>query len=383
VTALALAAGLAIPDRAVAFHWPWEGNPWPSSSDLPVVTLDHPTVEEAEARGALAGEYRFAAFGDQRALADGEWQEMLAHIAAVDETRPLAFVLDTGDIVDDGSHADQFHMLEGILEPVADIPYLVGIGNHELDDNRTPVARVHTAEFLAYLDPDLSPERLWYRKDLGAATFLFLDTNDFTYGIDGDRRACPLSVEPGTREAEQLDWLRAQAAELGGQDRLVIAVMHHPIVQSSEKHREAACSLWNFRDNGEGLADLLADAGVDVVLTGHTHTYERFRLVRSDGREMDVVNLSGRPRDAFLWIGSGDRRARDIRGREEEVLDELGWLGLDHWQIHQEDVMLKDEEADQFAVVTIEPTGGVLLEVCFLDDDAPGGVRRTGPDRLR
>lgn len=333
-----------------------------------MVTLDHPTVESVFAALDPQAPYRFAVFGDQRALADGEWQVLLGKIADLDRENPFAFLIDTGDIVEDGKHSDQFAMLRRILEPVRPLPYLVGVGNHELSDNKEARARENTAAFLAYLDPDLSADRLYYRKDLGAATFLFLDTNDFTYGENGERRACPLQVDPDTREGRQLAWLRAQAAELGGGDRLVIAVMHHPLVQSSEKHSAAACALWNFSDAGESLADVLANAGTDVVLTGHTHTYERFRMIHADGHMMHVINISGRPRDAFLWIGSSDRRAHDIRGREHEWLDEMGWLGLDHWTVEQIEHLRKDDEGDQFAVFTVEPDGDLDLRVHFLTE---------------
>ena len=363
VAALAL---LAAPDTARAFRWPWKSDPWPSSSDRPVATLDHPTVESVFAALDPEAPYRFAVFGDQRALADGEWQVLIGKVAELDRESPFAFLLDTGDIVEDGRHSDQFEMLRGILEPLRPLPYLVGVGNHELSDNQERGARENAAAFLAYLDPDLDADRLYYRKDLGAATFLFLDTNDFTYGEDGQRKACPLQVDPGTREGRQLVWLRDQAAELGASERTVIAVMHHPLVQSSEKHSTAACALWNFSDGGESLADILADAGTDVVLTGHTHTYERFRMTRSDGHSMQLINISGRPRDAFLWIGSEDRRAQDIRGREEEWLDEMGWLGLDHWKVEQLEFMKKDEEGDQFAELTVDPDGGLEFRVHFL-----------------
>jgi len=152
--------------------------------------------------------------------------------------------------------------------------------------------------------------------------------------------------------------------------------MHHPLVQSSEKHQEASCSLWNFSTGGTPLIDVLADGGVDVILTGHTHTYERFRLVRDDGREMVLVNISGRPRDAWLWFGESERRARDISGREDEWLEELGWLGLDSWDVAQEAVMPKSREANQFAVIDVEPDGRLFLQVHFLDDRARGGTRR-------
>jgi hypothetical protein len=384
---LAVAAILA-PRPAHAFRWPWEGDPWPSSSERPVATLDHPTVESVFQALDPAAPYRIAIFGDQRALADGEWQVLIQKIADIDRENPFAFLIDTGDIVEDGKHSDQFTMLRDILEPVRPLPYLVGIGNHEVSDNKEREARENVAAFLSYLDADFGPDRMYYRKDLGAATFLFLDTNDFTYGEDGNRRACPLEVDPGTREGEQLEWLRDQAEDLRDQDRTVITVMHHPLVQSSEKHSDAACALWNFSDHGESLADILADAGTDVVLTGHTHTYERFRMTRSDGHEMQLINISGRPRDAFLWIGSEDRRAQDIRGREHEWLDDMGWIGLDHWTVEQIEYMEKDDEGDEFAVLTVEPEGGVDLRVHFLTERGvePGddvGLRSGELVRLR
>ena len=335
---LAIACGIgAAPVPAPAFTWPGSTDgPWPDSRDLPVATLDHPTVEEVfrvrEERGQSAEPYRFVAFGDQRALADEDWPELMRRIADWDrEEEDLAFLIDTGDIVNDGSHSDQFAWLaREILSITPDLPYLVGIGNHEVSSNDDPAARASTAKFLAYLDDRLSPDRLFYRKDLGAATFLFLDTNDLVYGPDGDRDACPAEVDPGGREGRQMAWLREQLADTAAREpRLVIAVLHHPPVQSSKIHRKAAASIWNVRDGGHRLVDLLADGGVDVILTGHTHTYERFRLVRDDGRRIDVVNVSGRPRDAFLWYGDGRRRRHRLLrrrgvGRDRSVDDPAG-----------------------------------------------------------
>ncbi len=388
---LVLIGTILRPDPAAAIKWPWSmGSPWPDSSDLPVETLAHPTVEsvfEARARDGLdATPYRFAAFGDQRALADGEWQEILHQIRRWEtEHEPLAFLLDTGDLVYDGRKTDQFAWLaEEILSIVPDSPYLVGVGNHEVKNNDDPAARENIAHFLAYLDPDLAPERLWYRKDLGGATFLFLDTNDFIYGPAGDRKECPRDVDPASREGQQLIWLREQLAETAADpDRLVIAVLHHPPIQSSKKHRTASCSIWTLREDGVPLIDRLVDGGVDMILTGHTHTYERFRLVRHDGRELHVVNVSGRPRDSVFWIGAGDRRAKDIRGREVEYLSEKGWEGISDWEVHQEEVLEKSDEGNQFAIFTVEPGGGLVLETHFLDEDAPGGTRVGEPVRLR
>jgi hypothetical protein len=255
------------------------------------------------------------------------------------------------------------------------------VGNHEVENNRTREARENAARFLSPIDPVLSPERLYYRKDFGPAAFLFLDTNDLVYGDDGSRATCPSGIESTSRAGAQLAWLREELARLEREPKsVVIAVLHHPPIQSSKKHREASRSLWNLRDDGSTLVDLLIDGGVDLLLTGHTHTHERFRLRRADGREIDLVNLSGRPRNDLLWFGAAPRRARDLRGREKAMLAESGWLDLDRWEITQTEAMLADD-ADQFAIVTIGPDGGLWLEARFLEDD--GSFRRGETIRLR
>ena len=377
-----LVAATSQPAHAV--RWPWESDPWPKSSTEAVTPLEHPPVEEWLAGHDVSRPYRFAVFGDQRALADGEWQELVAGVAAAHAQADVAFVLDTGDIVNDGRYGDQFGMLREILSPVSELPYLVTYGNHEARNNRARSAREHSAVFLRAMDPQVSPDRFYYRKDLGAATFLFLDTNDLVYGEDGKRKGCPAEIDPQTRSGQQLRWLTAELEGLAADPPpLTIVGMHHPPVQSSRKHFPVACSVWNVHWEGRRLVDLLADGGVDVILTGHTHTYERFGLVRKDGHRIDVVNLSGRPRDSFLWVGASERRARDLRGRENDFFAGEGWEEVgERWGVLQEDAMVEDE-ANQFALFTVEPDGGLVMEVRFLDDDEPGGFRVNAPVRLR
>ena len=99
-----------------------------------VQPLGHPTVEDRTATlGADPSEgFQFVVFGDQKNLWGGEFPRMLDQIRAETSAFAPLFLLDTGDIVDDGSKADQFEELRGYLSRVAEMPYLVGVGNHEL-----------------------------------------------------------------------------------------------------------------------------------------------------------------------------------------------------------------------------------------------------------
>lgn len=367
-----------------AFDWPFiRRDPWPHSSTLPVRTLSHPTLAEHLAADPWEPheDLRFVAFGDQRALADGEWQMLMRQIVRFHETQQsIAFIVDTGDIVGAGDHADQYAMLHEILAPARALPYLVGVGNHELKNNRGPVARRYAATLLAYLDPDFSAERMYYRKAVGPWCFLFLNSNDLIYGDDGTEEPADHPVR-GSRAEKQMAWFVAELD--AAKSKPCVVVLHHPLVQSSRKHRSKAIAHWEYTYQGRTLPEMLIDAGVELVLTGHTHTYERFIVARNDGGHFHMVNISGRPRNDVLWVGAGQRRARDIAGEETAWLMRHGWPDLTGWEIIQADVMTAPHEANQFALFTLGWDGGLEMEVHYLDEHAPQGLRGGGSVLLR
>jgi hypothetical protein len=115
------------------------------------------------------------------------------------------------------------------------------------------------------------------------------------------------------------------------------------------------------------------------VITGHTHTYERFRVTSPTGESFQHANLSGRPRNSFLWFGAGARRAQDIRGKELDHHLKVGWRRehLEGWQLEQLDGMFEDEE-NQWGELTIYPDGKMEMEVFFLVDRGNDGYASRG-----
>lgn len=351
--------------------------PWPMTSEQPVLPLDRPRLQENAAELGVDADdgARFVIFGDQRALADGEWQAMNQLIVRREQLgrnrTPLLAILDTGDIVFDGSFSDQYHMLTGILEPLRAYPYLVGAGNHEVQNNQPGPARGNLVRFLGpSIGDDLTVDRLYYRRDVAGIRLLFLDTNELVYGPDGDFTA----VDGLTyRGRAQLRWLAEELADSTG-IRTTIAVLHHPLVSSSEKHRAQSAKLWSLAYEGRTLPQILAEGGVDLVLTGHTHTYERFRLVAPGGQSFQLMNVSGRPRGTVWWIGKGARMAHDISGREAKYFRRHGWRELEGWQFEQLDAML-GSGANQWVELHVAPDGGLSAEVFYLVDEGRGGAR--------
>ena len=326
--------------------------------------LGHPTVEERAATlGADPGDgFRFVVFGDQKNLWDDEFPRLLDQIQSEASAGAPLFILDTGDIVDDGSQLDQFEELRGYLGRVAEVPYLVGVGNHELQPERGSGARArahrHTA---AFLGADYAEQKMFFAKRVGRVRLLFLNTNDLP-GVYPDMHASDPRADD--RAAAQLRWLEDQLRE---DVHPTIAIAHHAFVQSASKHRGHANALWNHTYDAHGgrtLPEILIDGGVDLVLTGHVHSYEVFKLERN-GREMWSVNASGKP--TGFWR-PGQRMPRDWRGEELERLEDRGFeTRLDQWAVTQVGFMTDATKRDQFAVVIVDDAGGLDLELRAVD----------------
>ena len=144
------------------------------------------------------------------------------------------------------------------------------LGNHDYVNGSAD------ASFEFYGDAAAGPSgQGWYSYDLGEWHMVALNSN------------CELVGGCGP-DSPQVEWLRQDLAafEDAGGDCL-LAYWHHPLL-SSGRHGgvEQVRPLW----------DAVVDAGVDVTLHGHDHTYERLTV---DGVESFVVGTGGR--SLYQW----------------------------------------------------------------------------------
>jgi len=129
-------------------------------------------------------------------------------------------------------------------------------GNHDWDGGTL-------AAYLNYFE-DSVDGRYYYAKTIGPVTLFMLDGN---------------SVTPDGNDADsyQADWLATRAPKCRSPWK--IACIHQPPYSSSATHGSTAASQWDF-----------ADAGIDIVFSGHTHLYERLLV---DGQHYIVNGLGG------------------------------------------------------------------------------------------
>lgn len=96
--------------------------------------------------------------------------------------------------------------------------------------------------------------------------------------------------------SDMLTWM-VQDLAATSQD-WIIAYWHHPPYSKGSHDSDSETELVDMRENA---VELLEDAGVDLVLTGHSHAYERSFLI--DGHYGDSTSFAG-----SMQIDAGDGR---------------------------------------------------------------------------
>jgi len=186
--------------------------------------------------------FRFAVYGDSRSN-----PRMHKKIAQGILAQNPDFILHVGDIVPDGSKQDKWkkHFFKPLADVIAHIPIFPSVGNHEKGSQ---------FYFRYFSLPQGSSERKgrhnesWYSFDYGNSHFVALDSN-----------------REYKRGSQQYRWLKRDLRTSKAKWKFVF--FHHPPYNSG-----AHKSLLPLRD---ALTPLFRKYGVDMVFSGHAHTYER------------------------------------------------------------------------------------------------------------
>lgn len=160
------------------------------------------------------------------------------------------FVLGTGDMVDDGSHEDQWQQFFDIENRLLrDNVYYPSVGNHDRQ-GRGRTADSYRA-FFSVPENGGDTER-YYAFSYAAARFLVLDSNEYSFAL-----------------SDQTAWLEREliAARQDPAVHHVFVIMHHPPFSISVH----GGSL----DLRERWTPLFEKYQVSAVFSGHDHVYER------------------------------------------------------------------------------------------------------------
>jgi hypothetical protein len=160
----------------------------------------------------------------------------------------------------------------------ANRPWMPTLGNHENEPGNGPQGYLsYQTRFALPRNHSSDFEGNWYKFQIGSVLFVMLDNNDVCYQVDtgtylstGDNQ-----ILTGYSGGAQEQWLEKTLFEASTDTSVdwIVVVMHQPAMSTSD----AEGSDLGIRQN---WMPLFYKYGVDFVLAGHDHDYERSYVVK-------------------------------------------------------------------------------------------------------
>jgi hypothetical protein len=223
---------------------------------------------------------RIGAFGDcgnnsvnQRAVRD-------QFLKALDTSHLNAWILLGDNAYTDGTDAEFqsnfFNIYKETL--LKNVPLFPAPGNHDYHDKDFSAAVAQKTHSVAYYQDFTVPQngeaggvpsntQAFYSYDLGNAHFLSLDS----YGKEEKEYRLYDTLGP------QVQWIKKDLEAYRHRGRgFIIAYWHHPPFTMGSHNSDKEAELVHIREN---FIRILERYGVDLVLCGHSHDYERSRLI--------------------------------------------------------------------------------------------------------
>ena len=262
-------------------------------------------------------DFTFLAYGDTRTYQDK--QKLVCDKMALDPQNPR-LVFHVGDLVDNGSQTDLWpDFAVAVKELWSTMPAYVAIGNHEyFSDNyykNLALPQNGGGQFNSE----------WYSFDYAGVHFIVLDTNIL------DKYTNPVIPDA---VAKQYEWLNKDL-EAHKDTKWIVAVFHHPIYSSHKTSR--------YPKLQKELIPIFDKYGVDLILNGHNHIYER---VLAGGRNYITTGGGGAPFD-YVWDYT-PRLAESVA--IEDAMLEYTRVRVTADKLYV-DVIQTHEEADDFSTL--------------------------------
>lgn len=223
------------------------------------------TVKNEETSG-----FTFINVNDSQGMIQSDYETYLNTLEqAKQQFAGAAFVLHAGDFVDDGSNEDYWTWaLDGVSPSVSYVP---AAGNHEAKSEVKGVTDQNAVVSHFRIQNQDVPQQdtgtgIYYSYTYGNATFIVLNTNDVT--------------ADGYLSDAQYDWAYDKAKN--AQTDWKIILMHKsPYSNGPHAGDEDVVAI------RKQINTLAADCGIDLVLSGHDHVYNRTPYL-SQGKVQNV-----------------------------------------------------------------------------------------------
>ena len=284
--------------------------------------------------------FTFLAFGDFGR--DGSSQKRLRDQMLRDT---FSFILTTGDNAYKDGRYDQFD--QNVFQIYGDIfkRYAIfpTLGNHDYHEN----------DGAPYLDLFDLPDNAWrpadieryYSFDYGNAHFVGLDSNT------------PLDEADSTASDDMLDWLRNDLSQTT--QRWKIVAFHHAAYSTGKHGSDSRVQSM--------LVPIFEEYGVNLVLNGHDHIYQRSKPLR--GGQVTTVEEGG---IVYIVSGAGNKASYACEEAEWSAVEYCSEpYGLySRISVNEDSLLLEaiDEEGtakDSYAIM-MNTLMGIYLPIIWL-----------------
>ncbi|MCP3141276.1 metallophosphoesterase [Pyxidicoccus xibeiensis] len=254
--------------------------------------------------------------------------------AAMLAVRPELFVALGDNAYSSGTESEiQSNLFAPMEALLAEVPLFASLGNHEYVTNQ---GQPYLDNFYLPSNNPAGTER-YYSFDWGHVHFVALDSNCAIGLASADR--CAL--------AAQKAWLEKDLA--GTTQPWKVVFFHHPPWSSGE-HGSQLAMRRNF-------APIFEKYGVDLVLTGHDHNYERSKPMKGDA--VAATAGTGVP---YLVVGGGGASLRPFANSRPD------------WSVIRDDKahgFLDVKVVDGLLTAELVKTDGKVLDSFTLRKDLP------------
>jgi len=256
------------------------------------------TGEALAAQEQAAGRH----FYDQQMVLDKVWGDLLQEKPGV--------LLISGDLTHHGerqSHLELVARLEALERE--GIRVLVVPGNHDINipnavayrGNKTePVESITKDEFAALYEP-LGYGEAMARDEASLSYVAALDEQHWLLCFDSNRyeEHTTGSITAGRIKPQTMEWAFSVLREAEAKGIIVLGMMHHGLVEHMPY--QSAFFPAYLVEEWERHAELLADAGMPLIFTGHFHSNDITRYDAPSGKSIYDVETASLAHYPFAW----------------------------------------------------------------------------------
>ena len=219
--------------------------------------------------------------GGSRELLEAAFEQIVA-----DKSSDI--VLIAGDVTNDGEEAAHFEFREMLrdLKAKGKKVYVI-TATHDYKEKCKKYVGDNIEEM-----PGLTRDKLFeFYSEFGADEAISCKPEymSFIVQLPDNVRLFALNDDQGV-EGKFLDWVKEQAEDARKNNQFIVAMTHHPIIPPSPMYE--LIGKGDMHRNYKDIRKVYADMGIQLMLTGHTHTHNIGRIFSERGNAFYAVSTS-------------------------------------------------------------------------------------------